>query len=107
MIASTPPPPYYAVIFTSVRTDGDNGYAKTSDKMEELAKQQAGYLGFESALGEAGITISYWDSLDAIKNWKMNLEHQVAQRFGREKWYTQFKVRICRVDREYGFEMQK
>ncbi len=103
MIANTPSAPYYAVIFTSNKTGPDNGYAVMSDRMEELAKQQPGYLGYESARSEIGITISYWDSLDAIKNWKMNVEHQVAQKFGREEWYSQFKVRICRVDREYGF----
>jgi heme-degrading monooxygenase HmoA len=105
MIAQTPQPPYYAVIFTSLRTAGDNGYDAMSNKMVELAKQQPGYLGFESGRSETGITVSYWDSLDAIKNWKMNVDHQLAQKSGRDKWYSQYKVRICKVERDYGFEM--
>ena len=106
MIAATPPAPYYAVIFTSHRTEGDNGYEAMSDKMVELAQQQPGYLGYESGRGETGITISYWDSLEAIKGWKANFEHQLAQQLGREKWYSSYKVRICRVERDYGFEMK-
>jgi heme-degrading monooxygenase HmoA len=105
MIASTPVPPYYAVIFTSLRSEGDNGYSEMSDKMVELAQQQSGYLGYESGRSETGITVSYWKSLEAIKNWKQNLDHLQAQKSGREKWYTHYKVRICKVERDYGFEM--
>ena len=105
MIAATPPAPYYAVIFTSLKTEAAKGYENMSDKMVELAKQQPGYLGYESARSELGITVSYWQSLEAIKNWKANLDHQMAQKLGREKWYAQYKVRICRVERDYGFEI--
>lgn len=103
MIAKTPAPPYYAVIFTSVRTEGDNGYAEMADRMAELAAQQPGYLGIESARNEVGITISYWESLDAIRHWKANIEHLVAQRLGREKWYSAYKTRVCLVERDYGW----
>jgi heme-degrading monooxygenase HmoA len=104
MIAQTPKPPYYAVIFTNLRTDDDNGYDAASDRMIELAKQQPGYLGYESARSGTGITISYWQSLEAIRNWKMNLEHLQAQKSGKEKWYSEYKTRICLVERDYGFE---
>ena len=100
--AATPSPPYYAVIFTSVRVDGDNGYAETDARMTQLAMEQPGFLGLESARQEIGITVSYWSSLEAIKAWKENLEHRNAQ--GRAKdWYKSFRVRVCRVEREYGF----
>lgn len=101
MIADTPKPPYYAVIFTSIRTEGDDGYADTSERMVELAQQQPGYLGHESARNETGITVSYWESLEAIRNWKMNTEHVLAQQYGKQKWYSQYKVRICKVERDY------
>jgi heme-degrading monooxygenase HmoA len=103
MIADTPEPPYYAVIFTSVRTDGDNGYDDMSDKMLKLASEQDGFLGVESARNEIGITISYWQSLQSIKTWKTNMQHQLAQKYGREKWYEQYKVRICRTESDYEF----
>ncbi|MGL1957450.1 MAG: antibiotic biosynthesis monooxygenase [Colwellia sp.] len=103
MIASTPTPPYYAVIFTSSRTDDDNnGYGQTADRMVELAKEQQGFLGIESAREAVGITVSYWSSLEAIKKWKADAEHIEAQRFGRKKWYSSFKVRIAKVERDYG-----
>ena len=104
MIAPTPTPPYYAVIFTSVRTVVDNNYAGIAQRMVELAEQQPGYLGHESARNELGITVSYWSSLEAIQNWKMNTEHLNAQQNGREEWYAQYKTRVCKVERDYGFE---
>jgi len=104
MIAQTPTPPYYAVIFTSVRTVVDNNYAGIAQRMVELAEQQPGYLGHESARNELGITVSYWSSLEAIQNWKMNTEHLNAQQNGREEWYAQYKTRVCKVERDYGFE---
>lgn len=101
-IANTPNPPYYAVIFTSIRTEGDNGYSDMAQSMVELAKQQPGFLGIESAREEVGITVSYWADLEAIKNWKANTEHLVAQKTGRSLWYENFKVRISKVERDYG-----
>ena len=102
-IAQTPVPPYYAVIFTSKRTDGDNGYSQLSDKMNEMVKDQPGFLGFESARNEIGISISYWKSLDDIQNWKFNYAHLLAQKKGKETWYQGYKVRICAVERDYEF----
>lgn len=95
--------PYYAVIFTSTRTKGDNGYAAMAKQMEDLAKSQPGYLGIESAREEMGITVSYWETLEAIKNWKANTDHLFAQQKGIKDWYTWYKVRICKVEREYDF----
>ena len=100
-IAHTPPPPYYAVIFTSIKNEGDDDYGKIAQRMDELAKQQPGYLGHESARGEIGITVSYWESLEAIRNWKMNSEHLFAQKKGREEFYSKYKVRIAKVERDY------
>jgi heme-degrading monooxygenase HmoA len=100
--ASTPKPPYYAVIFTSLRTDGDNGYAEAARRMAELAAQQPGFLGFETARQEIGISVSYWSSLDAIRAWKEHADHRVAQGRARD-WYRAFRVRVCRVEKEYGY----
>jgi len=94
---------YYAVIFTNLQTKDTEGYAEMAEKMESLAKQQPGYIGMEHARDELAITISYWESLEAIANWKANLDHLDAQQQGREKWYQWYKTRICRVEREYEF----
>ncbi|MEQ4452121.1 antibiotic biosynthesis monooxygenase family protein [Kosakonia sp. YIM B13605] len=104
MSAFNHPTPYYAVIFTSVRTAVDDGYGAMSDRMMELAVNQPGFLGVDSAREEVGITVSYWASLEAIKNWKMNAGHLIAQKTGREKWYHSFTTRICRVEKEYSFQ---
>ncbi|MEL0167724.1 MAG: antibiotic biosynthesis monooxygenase [Pseudomonadaceae bacterium] len=103
-IANTPEPPYYTVMFTSLRTDHDDGYAQTAERMLELAAEQDGFLGVESARDGLGITLSYWRDLDAIRRWKQQGEHLEAQRRGRSDWYSQYRVRIARVEREYGFD---
>jgi heme-degrading monooxygenase HmoA len=99
---TTPQPPYFAVIFTSIRTEGDNGYADTAREMLELASQQPGFLDFESARQEIGISVSYWSSEEAIAAWKQNVLHRQAQKKAKD-WYRTFRVRVCRVEREYGF----
>lgn len=96
--------PYYAVIFTSTQTDDTEGYSEMAEKMETLARHQEGFIGIESARNTIGITVSYWKSLEAIKNWKANTEHLFAQQKGREKWYSWYNVKICKVEREYEFE---
>ncbi len=98
--------PYYAVIFTNTRTEDDNGYGQMAQEMEALAREQPGFLGFESARDTLGIAISYWKSLEAIRAWKSNMDHKLAQKKGREEWYSWYKVRICTVDREYEFGNQ-
>jgi|TARA_B110000967_G_scaffold42852_1_gene42928 heme-degrading monooxygenase HmoA len=103
MISNTPPPPYYAVIFSSVRTNDNEGYAEMNALMNELALQQDGFLGMENASSEIGISISYWRDVEAIKHWKENLDHQKAQREGQKRWYSQYKVRIAKVERDYDF----
>jgi len=105
MIATTPPPPYFAVIFTSVRTEVDENYTETSTEMVRLAEQHAGYLGHESAREEVGITVSYWKDLESIRAWKQQTDHLVAQKMGREKWYAAYKTRICAVERDYGVQI--
>ncbi len=102
--AATPEPPYYAVIFTSLRTEGDDGYGAMAELMERLAAEQPGYLGMEAAREGLGITVSYWRDLDAIAAWKRHMDHQGAQRLGRDRWYTSYRVRIARVERAYGFD---
>ncbi|UYO02887.1 antibiotic biosynthesis monooxygenase family protein [Paenibacillus sp. PSB04] len=102
-IANTPQPPYYAVIFTSEMSDGENrGYGKMGDKMVELASKQPGFLGVESVRGTdgVGITVSYWESLEAIKAWKENSLHRVAQDKGKSEWYAKFGLRVSKVERD-------
>jgi len=102
LIAATPKPPYYAVIFTSTRTAGDNGYSSTANRMLELAQQQSGFIGVEAAREDVGITVSYWQDIASIRQWKSNTEHLQAQKQGRSDWYGEFKVRISKVERDYG-----
>jgi heme-degrading monooxygenase HmoA len=100
-------PPYYAVIFTNLQTNDTEGYSAMAETMEQLARQQPGFLDFEHAREDIGITISYWESLEAIASWKANLEHLEAQKSGKERWYEWYKIRICKIEREYSFSRQK
>jgi heme-degrading monooxygenase HmoA len=102
MIAQTPEPPYVAVIFTSLRTAGDNGYAAMSARMDRLAAEQPGYFGMEAAREGLGVTVSYWRDEESARAWKQVAEHLVAQQRGREVWYSDYRVRVAVVHREYG-----
>ncbi|WP_426157593.1 antibiotic biosynthesis monooxygenase family protein [Pseudomonas sp. TSRC2-2] len=95
----------YAVIFTSTRTEGDNGYAAAAQRMAELVLEQPGFLGVESvrAADGVGITVSYWQSEAAILAWRDHPEHRLIQARGRSAWYSAFHTRVCRVEREYAF----
>lgn len=101
--SNTPQAPYYAVIFTSLKIEEDKGYSKMAQKMIELAKQQDGFLGAESAREEIGITVSYWKDEESIKKWKANTEHINAQKIGQELWYKRYKIRVAKVERDYEF----
>jgi heme-degrading monooxygenase HmoA len=101
--ATPPEPPYTAVIFTSTRTEGDNGYAVMGARMQELARQQPGYLGYESAREDGfGITVSYWADEAAAAAWKQVHEHVVAQQRGRDAWYADYRVHVATGTRSYG-----
>ena len=99
-------PPYYAVIFSSTRTGIDDGYVETDSRMLELAEQQPGFLGVDSARNadRTGITVSYWKDLHSIQNWKKNLEHLEAQKSGRAKWYSRYRLEVALVEKSYNFE---
>jgi heme-degrading monooxygenase HmoA len=102
--AKTPAPPYYAVIFTAQRTDGDHGYGAMAEQIEQLALKQPGCLGAESTRDSEGlgITVSYWIDEAAIAAWKAQARHLVAQRMGRERWYSHYEMRVARVERAYS-----
>lgn len=104
MLANTSHPPYYAVIFSSERTHEDDGYALMAERMVALAAEQPGFLGVDSARGAdgVGITVSYWQSEEAIAAWKAHAEHSVARTLGRKRWYSAFTLRVARVERAYG-----
>ena len=104
--AQTIQPPYYAVIFTAQRTEGDHGYGKMADRIQELAKNQPGFLGLEGAEDQDGfeITISYWDSEESIRAWKAHLDHQIAQKQGKKLWYSHYEIRVSKVERAYNMK---
>lgn len=105
MLAHTPPPPYYAVIFSSIKNEELEGYNEMAAIMEDLAKQQPGFLGMESASSDIGITVSYWKDEMSILRWKNHADHLVAQQKGKEKWYKSYITRICKVERAYDFNL--
>lgn len=107
-VARLPNPPYYAVIFSSVRHEADEGYAVMAERMVALAAQQPGYLGVESVRGEDrfGITVSYWQDEASIAAWRDHAEHVLAREMGKQKWYDVLATRVCKVERAYGFARQ-
>ena len=106
-LASTPAPPYYAVIFASTTSEDSGGYAEAAARMIELAGRQPGFLGIESARDvDAGITVSYWESEEAIAAWKAEAEHAAVRALGRERWYDAYELRVARVERAYNWRRE-
>jgi heme-degrading monooxygenase HmoA len=106
-LARTPEPPYYAVIFASVRTAADDvGYAEAAGRMAQLASEQPGYLGMDSVrdANGVGITVSYWSSEAAIAAWRRHAEHTIVREHGRKNWYTEYELRVAKVERAYAFK---
>lgn len=101
-MAKTPKPPYYAVILNSLLVENADGYGEMAGRMVDLATTQPGFLGIDSAREDLDITVSYSSDIESIKKWKSNVEHQEAQRLGREKWYASFKLRVSKIERDYG-----
>ncbi len=97
-------PPYFAVIFTNEQSDALDGYEEMAVEMERLAKLQPGFLGMDSVRNGLGITVSYWKTEADIAKWKAEVNHQLAQKLGRERWYSNYTIRICEVKRDYSFE---
>ncbi|OIP50688.1 MAG: antibiotic biosynthesis monooxygenase [Flavobacteriaceae bacterium CG_4_8_14_3_um_filter_34_10] len=95
--------PFYAVIFTSKKSENDSGYDETASLMETLAKEQPGFLSMDSVRNEIGLTVSYWKDLEAIKNWKNQAKHLIAQQKGKDNWYVWYDVKICKVERAYSY----
>jgi len=107
MIANTPKPPYIAAVFTSIRTDVEEGYEHMNELTFKELESIEGYLGYEAFRDENGfgVNVSYWKDMEALKNWRDNTLHQKAQKLGKEKWYTNYKLRICTVVRDYEFKL--
>lgn len=101
MLANTPPPPYYAVIFTSFRNESEDGYDKMAEEIQNIVVNQPGFLGMETARAHIGLTVCYWKDMESITMWSHNELHIEAKKNGKEYWYKEYKVRICRVELEY------
>lgn len=95
----------YVVVFTSVLNPGnEKEYEIAASRMCELAKAQPGYIKMDSVReGGLGITVSYWDSLDAVNKWKWNGEHLAEQKLGRQKYYKTFQLTVARIEKEVEF----
>jgi heme-degrading monooxygenase HmoA len=104
--ATLPEPPYYAVVFTSLRAQVDDGYADTAKAMFELVQSQPGFLAADSVRGAdgLGITVAYFTDEPSVRAWKANAEHSLAQQLGREKWYDSYALHIAKVERAYRFD---
>lgn len=108
MITKTPNPPYIAAIFTSIRTTIEEGYEEMNDATHNQIEKMVGYLGYESYRNEDGfgVNVSYWKDMKSLLNWKNNELHKKAQQLGKEKWYKNYKLRICTVERDYEFSKE-
>ena len=106
MIVKTPKPPYYTVVFTSVRTNIDEGYTEMNDSLWEDAQKLDGFIGSESLRNEDGfgVTVLYFKDMETIHEWSKYQKHLRAKEMGKQKWYADYRVRIAKVEHEYGMK---
>jgi len=98
-----PEPPYYAVIFSNQMGSYTDGYGAMSDLMASMSADEPGCIGIESTRDASGfgITVSYWESEDTIKQWRENAKHRAAQLKGKMTWYDHYQLRVAKVERQY------
>lgn len=106
MFEDSPKPPYYAVIFTSRRKEGeeDNDYAEMAKRMTDLAVNSQGFIGIDSVRGTKSITVTYWRDLESINKWRENSDHEMAREIGYSRWYKSVTTRIALVEKDYSFD---
>ena len=95
----------FVVIFRSTRLlDHSELYQEWSEKMEQLVVMQDGYqshFSFRDPETREGVTVSYFDSEESIKQWHNNPEHLQAQSLGRTHFYESFSVEVAEIRRRY------
>ncbi|MFT5920595.1 MAG: heme-degrading monooxygenase HmoA, partial [Granulosicoccus sp.] len=74
------------------------------DELWEDAQKLKGFIGAESMRGEDGfgVTVLYFLDMETIREWSKDQKHLSAKQLGKEKWYSDYRVRIAKVEREYG-----
>jgi heme-degrading monooxygenase HmoA len=98
-------PRRYAVIFSSERGADDTGYAEMDAALLEEVRQQPGFAGVDSLSADGrSITVSYWESREAIRAWREHALHREAQARGRSLWYRRYRIQVCRIERDYAFD---
>ena len=104
-ISNTPSPPYVCAVFTSIRTEINEGYEQMNDILFKEINKVSGYLGNETFRDKDGfgVNVSYWKDMKSLKYWRDNELHKKAQALGKSKWYKEYKLRICKVERNYEF----
>jgi len=94
------------VIFTSIQSEVNKDYEEMAELMISLVKKQPGFLEVDSDRNNGiGITVSYWETEESIRNWKNHEKHLVARHKGRSGWYSDYL--IAQVEREYEFDSRK
>ncbi len=103
-IKALPKDNFYAVIFSSTKSENLEGYREMDEMTMDLASKQEGYLGYESLSHEnKTIFISYWENRKAIENWRQHAIHLMAKEKA-QQWYQRYLSQICLVESSHHFE---
>ncbi|MBM3656629.1 MAG: antibiotic biosynthesis monooxygenase [Actinobacteria bacterium] len=99
----------YAVIFRSIRTNAhEELYQSQAKNMEALVKSIPGYIShfsYRDPASRSGVTIAYFESLEAIKAWRENPEHLEAQELGRGLFYSWYEIQVVKLERGYEWSL--
>ena len=84
-------------------------YAAAVDRMSELARTMPGHISHKTFYAEDGerCTIVEFEHEEGLRTWRTNPEHIVAQQLARQKYYGEYTVQVCTLDREAKFKAKE
>ena len=94
-------------LFRSRLRPGQQGeYREVAVRMLELARAMPGFVGFKTFAADDGerISVVEFESLGALEAWRDHEEHMDAQRAGRERFYSDYRLQVGELIRDYGFD---
>ena len=96
-----------AVIFEVwMAPDRQQDYLAIAARLKPELEKMDGFISIErfQSLSEAGklLSLSVWRDEEAVRAWRNHPDHRVAQRAGRESIFSDYRLRIVSVLRDYG-----
>jgi heme-degrading monooxygenase HmoA len=100
-----------AVMFEALPRPGRrDAYLDIAAQLRPLLEDIDGFLSIErfESLAMPGkiLSLSFWRDEEAVRTWRDVEAHRAAQRAGRESIFTDYRIRVAQVLRDYSLQQQ-